>query len=230
MINGFAPFVWMALAALLVSVPGMVLLFGRAGPRDAHGRRMFRLRPVRRLFGALLLALAVVSALLALTLTQFLRLTTDTPVARVQIHEQAPGRFLLTAHAPPDAAAREYPLAGDQWQIDGKVVRWRLPALLAGVPPLYAFDRISGRYRDIERERSEPRTVHALHDWPVPDLAALKRVFPNWLPFIDVEYGSAAYMPMMDGARYQVFMDPRGAIVIRPDGQATEEALRQAGW
>src|SRR5690606_25475512 len=129
----------MALAALLVSVPGMVLLFGRGGPRDAHGRRMFRLRPVWRLFGALLLA-----------------------------------------------------LAGDQWRIDGVVVGGRRPALLAGGPPLYAFDRISGRYRDIDRERSEPRTVHALHGWPVPDLAALKRVFPNWLPFIDVEYGSAA--------------------------------------
>lgn len=230
MINGFAPFVWMALAALVVVLPGLALLFGRGGPRDASGRRVFRLRPVRRLFGALLIALAGVSAMLALTLVQFLRLTTDTPVASVQIHEQAPGRFLLTAQAPPDAAPRTYPMSGDQWQIDAKVVRWRLPALLAGAPPLYAFERISGRYSDVARERSEPRSVHALGDWPVPDLAVLKRVFPNWLPFVDVQYGSAAYMPMLDGARYTVFMDARGAVVIRPDGQATEEALRRSGW
>lgn len=230
MINGFAPFVWMALAALVVLLPGLALLFGRGGPRDAAGQRVFRLRPVRRLCGALLIALAGVSAMLALTLVQFLRLTTDAPVARVQIHEQAPGRFLLTAQAPPGAAPRMYPLAGDQWQIDAKVVRWRLPALLAGVPPLYAFERVSGRYNDVARERSEPRSVHALSDWPVPDLAVLKRVFPNWLPFVDVQYGSAAYMPMLDGARYTVFMDARGAVVIRPDGQTTEEALRRAGW
>lgn len=230
MINGFAPFVWMALAALVVLLPGLALLFGRGGPRDAAGRRVFRLRPVRRLCGALLIALAGVSAMLALTLVQFLRLTTDAPVASVQIHEQAPGRFLLTAQAPPGAAPRMYPLAGDQWQIDAKVVRWRLPALLAGVPPLYAFERVSGRYSDVAREQSEPRSVHALSDWPVPDLAVLKRVFPNWLPFVDVQYGSAAYMPMLDGARYTVFMDARGAVVIRPDGQATEEALRRAGW
>jgi len=35
---------------------------------------------------------------------------------------------------------------------------------------------------------------------------------------------------MLDGARYTVFMDARGAVVIRPDGQATEEALQRAGW
>jgi len=228
-IYGFAPFVWMGLAALVVLIPGLCMLFGKGGPRDASGQRVFRLRPVRRLCGCLLIALAGVSAMLALTLVQFLRLTTDVPVASVHIHEQAPGRFQLTTQVP-GMDDRMYVLAGDQWQIDAKVVRWRLPALLAGVPPLYAFERLAGRYADIERERSAPRSVHALNDWPVPDLAALKRVFPNWLPFVDVQYGSAAYMPMLDGARYRVYMDPRGAVVIRPDGQATEEALRRSGW
>ncbi|CAM3977989.1 hypothetical protein [Bordetella muralis] len=229
MINGFAPFVWMALAALIVLIPGMALLFGRGGPRDASGRRVFRLRPIRRLFGVLLIALAGVSAMLALTLVQFVRLTTDVPVATVTMHEQTPGQFLVTTDLP-GKGERIYPLSGDQWQIDAKVIRWRLPALLAGAPPLYAFERLSGRYRDVEQEKTATRSVHDLSDWPVPDLAQLRKVFPNWLPFVDVQYGSAAYMPMLDGARYQVYMDPRGGVVIRPDGQATEDALRQAGW
>lgn len=219
----------MAVAALIVLLPGMVLLFGRGGPRDATGRRVFRLRPVRRLLGFLLIALAGVSGGLALTLVQFARLTTDMPVARVTMHEQAPGEFLLTTEAP-GAIGRTYTLKGDQWQIDAKVVRWKLPALLAGAPPLYAFDRLSGRYRDVEQEQTGARSVHDLSDWPIPDLASLRRVFPNWLPFVDVQYGSAAYMPMIDGARYQVYMDPRGGVVIRPDGEMTEEALKQSGW
>ena len=229
MINGFAPFVWMAVAALIVLIPGMVLLCGRGGPRDATGRRVFRLRPIRRLCGCLLIALAGVSAMLALTLVQFVRLTTDVPVATVTMHEQTPGEFLLTTEVP-GKSERSYTLKGNQWQIDAKVVRWKLPALLAGAPPLYAFERLSGRYRDIEQEKSAERTVHDLSDWPIPDLTKLKRVFPNWLPFVDVQYGSAAYMPMIDGARYQVYMDPRGGVVIRPDGQLTQDALRQQGW
>lgn len=228
-INGIAPFVWMALVAVLVLVPGCALLLGRGGPRDARGRRVFRLRPLRRLFGGLLVLLALVSGFLALTLVQFLRLTTDVPVATVSMRQQAPGNFLITAGLP-GQAEEEYPLVGDQWQIDAKVIRWRLPALLAGAPPLYRFERLSGRYADVRQEQQAPRSVHDLSDWPLPDLAALRQVFPNWLPFVDVQFGSAAYMPMFDGARYQVYMDPRGAVVIRPADNMTATGLRQRGW
>lgn len=229
MINGFAPYVWSAIVALLVLVPGLLMLFGRGGPRDPSGRKRFRLRPIRRLFGALLISLALVSGLLALTLVQFVRLTTDVPVARVSMHEQAPQSFMVTTDVQ-GMGERRYMLTGDQWQIDAKVIRWKLPALLAGVPPVFTFERLSGRYENLEQEKTGVRNVHDLSDWPVPDLATLKRVFPNWLPFVDVEYGSAAYLPMIDGGRYQVYIDPRGGVVIRPDGQATTDALQQRGW
>lgn len=229
MINGFAPFVWMALVALFVLIPGAVLLLGRGGPRDASGRKLFRLRPIRRLFGALLIALAAVSGLLALTLVQFVRLTTDVPVASVYMQQQTPQSFLVTTLVQGQDEQR-YPLTGDQWQIDAKVIRWKLPALLAGVPPVYAFERLSGRYEDLQQEKTSIRSVHDLSDWPVPDLAVLKRVFPDWLPFVDVQYGSAAYMPMVNEGRYQVYVDPRGGVVIRPEDQATRDALRERGW
>ncbi|MFQ6704920.1 hypothetical protein OMF50_01680, partial [Bordetella pertussis] len=192
-------------------------------------RRVFRLRPVRRLFGLLLLALAGVSGLLALSLVQFVRLTDDKPVAKVMVRQQGDGQFQLATRTP-DQRMRDYTLYGDQWQIDAKVVRWRLPALLAGVPPLYRLERLSGRYQDTARERSAPRSVHALDDWPAPDLAQVKRLVPNWLPFVDVQFGSAAYMPMFDGARYQVYLDPRGALFIRPADAVTAERLKQLGW
>jgi len=228
-IDALAPFAWIGLAALIVLLPGLAMLFGRGGPRDEAGRRVFRLRPVRRLFGLLLLALAGVSGLLALSLVQFVRLTDDKPVAEVMVRQQGDGQFQLATRTP-DQRMRDYTLYGDQWQIDAKVVRWRLPALLAGVPPLYRLERLSGRYQDTARERSAPRSVHALDDWPAPDLAQVKRLVPNWLPFVDVQFGSAAYMPMFDGARYQVYLDPRGALFIRPAAAATAERLKQLGW
>jgi len=98
------------------------------------------------------------------------------------------------------------------------------------VPPLYRLERLSGRYSDAAREATATRSVHSLDDWPAPDLGSLKKSFPNWFPFVDVQFGSGAYMPLFDGARYQVFMDPRGALFIRPDGQATAEGLKRLGW
>jgi len=227
--DALAPFAWIALAAVIALVIGLGLLLGRGGPRDEAGRRVFRLRPVRRLFGLLVVALACVSGLLAFSLVQFHRLTTDLPVASVRLVRQADQQFLLSAR-PQGREPREYTLYGDEWQIDARVVRWRLPALVAGAPPLYRLERLAGRYRDVERERAGVRSVHRLDDWPAPDLAVLKHTFPNWLPFVDVQFGSAAYMPMFDGARYEVYMDPRGAMVIRPADAATEARLKELGW
>ena len=194
MINGIAPFVWILLAAIVLFLPGIAMLLGKGGPRDERGRRTFQFRPVRRLFGLMLLLVGGVSGLLALSLVQFFRLTADQPVARIEAHQQADGQFRVSATAP-GVGARQYVLYGDQWQIDARVVRWRLPALMAGVPPLYRLERLSGRYSDTAREASATRSVHALDDWPAPGLGQLKQSFPNWFPFVDVQFGSAAYMP-----------------------------------
>ncbi|ARP93085.1 hypothetical protein [Bordetella genomosp. 13] len=229
MIDTLAPFAWFALGAIVALLVGLGLLLGRGGPRDEMGRKVFRLRPVRRLFGLLLVMLACVSGVLAVSLVQFYRLTTDQPVAAVKMVRQSEQTFLLSLQ-PQGGEPREFTLYGDQWQIDARVVRWRLPALLAGAQPLYRLERLSGRYRDVERERAATRSVHRLDDWPAPDLGELKRTFPNWLPFVDVQFGSAAYMPMLDGARYDVLLDPRGALFIRPADTATEEAIKQQGW
>jgi hypothetical protein len=226
-INGMAPYLWIVGFAVLVFLPGMAIAFGRGG-RDSHGHRIFRLRPVRRLVGLLLVALALVSVLLAMSLMQFFRLINDAPLLHVAIVQKGAQQFTMTAKLP-DGQSYDYALNGDEWQIDARVVRWRLPALLAGVPPLYRLERVSGRYSDVAQETTLPRTAYAFSDSTVPDLGVIKQRFPNWLPYVDVQFGSAAYMPMFDGAQYEVFMDPRGALFIRPDDEKTTAALKARG-
>ena len=142
----------------------------------------------------MLVALGCVSGLLALSLVQFFRLTSDAPVARLEVRQQGDGQFQVRASAP--GIGEKYVLYGDQWQIDARVVRWKLPALMAGVPPLYRLERLSGRYGDAAREAAATRSVHSLDDWPAPDLGSLKKSFPNWFPFVDVQFGGA-YMPFV---------------------------------
>jgi hypothetical protein len=229
LIEGVIPSVWIAVITIAALLIGLGLFLGKGGPRDARGRRHFRLRPVRRLFGLLVLALACVSGMFAVTLYQFLRLNSDEPVARFVLRQQGPQQFVATVELP-GKTPEDFVLRGDEWQIDARMVRWRLPALLAGVPPLYRLERLSGRYTDAAAEQSAPRTIYALGPPGAPDLGKLKQRFPTWLPFVDVVYGSGAYMPMFDGASYRVFVDPRGALFIRPDNPATADALKQHGW
>jgi len=228
LIEGLPPFVWLAVPAMLVLLIGLRLLLGRGAPlRD--GRRPFRLRPARRLIGLLCVATGCATALLAVSLTQFARLTGEKPVAQVSLQQQGERQFTATVTMD-GQAPRDYALRGDEWQIDARVVRWELPALLAGAPSLYRLERLSGRYADPVVDEAAPRTVHALAPTRLPDVAALKRRFPGWMPFVDVEFGSAGYMPMFDGARYQVYLDPRGALFIRPADPATKQGMEQLGW
>jgi len=231
MMTAPAPYVWVLLAAVLALWPGCRFLFGRGGPRlRPGGPSGFRLRPLRRACGLLLVCLGCTTALLALSLAQFLRLTSDAPVLQVRLQQQGPQQFLALIARSDGADSRQYLLHGDQWQVDARMVRWRLPALLAGVPPLYRLERIAGRYQDMAQETSVPKSAYALDDGPAADLTLFKRRFPEWLPFVDVQFGSAAYMPMFDGAVYRVYLDPRGALFIRPDNAWTEAGLKQRGW
>lgn len=165
---------------------------------------------------------------LALSIWHYLALERETTVAQLSFQSLGPQHFqarVVTA----DGRQREFVLNGDEWQLDARVVTWQLPALLAGAPPLYRVERLSGRYRDIAQERDAERSVHALDDGAL-DLWTIKQQFPRYLPFVDAHYGSATYLPMFDGASYTVSFAGRGGMVARPADEQTQQQLERARW
>ncbi len=85
-------------------------------------------------------------------------LSGEARVVDIDAHILSPQRWALTLTWP-DGSTRQVELAGDDWRIEAVVLKWKLPALLAGLPPLYRLDRLSGRYDDPAQELSAPRTV-----------------------------------------------------------------------
>lgn len=214
---------WLFAAAALCGL--LALLALRRPPRRRRG-------PASWLTALVMLVLALALAALGVALRQFERLGTDHPVATLHVTALGPQRFRVELDRG-DGDPRSYELLGDQWQLDARVLRWRLPALLAGAPPLYRLERLSGRYADIVQEREATRSVHALDEGTLaalPDLFDLKRTHPRWLPFVDARYGSAAYLPLLDGARYEVSFNPRGGLVAHPANAETERMLEASGW
>ena len=183
----------------------------------------------RMAFGSLVLLAAIGLIGLALSLHHYLTLEREVTVARLGFQAQGPQHFTATLETA-DGRRRQFTLRGDEWQLDARVISWKLPALLAGAPPVYRLERISGRYRDIRAEREAERSVHALDEDALLDLWAIKRQFPRWLPFVDAHYGSAAYLPMLDGAQFDVSLGGRGGLVARPADEATRLQLEQSGW
>lgn len=211
---------WFAIPAIACGLLALLLLFGGRG--GGFGRL------VRTLAGLAVLLVALGLGGVAAGLRGWLDFG-DRPVATLLLRQEAPQRYRATLTRM-NGNAREYTLAGDEWQLDARVIRWRLPAQLAGLPPMYRLERLSGRYGDLQLEREAPRTVHALDKSALPDLWTLGRRFPGWLPFVDARFGSAAYLPMLDGARYEVAINPRGGLVARPADDATRRQLEASGW
>ncbi|HEU4655831.1 MAG TPA: hypothetical protein VFS47_17715, partial [Steroidobacteraceae bacterium] len=138
-----------------------------------------------------------------------------------------PQRFAATLTQVPSGEMQTFVLAGDEWQLDARVLKWRGWANLLGLDAQYRLERVSGRYRDIDQERRDERTVYGLSENPGIDLWTLSTQYPRWLPFVDAVYGSATYLPMADGARYQVAITQSG-LIARPLNQAATNAA--GGW
>jgi hypothetical protein len=166
-----------------------------------------------------LVALGAAAGFLALGLRSYERLTFEQPVAELEFAARGPQQYEATLTRLPGGERERFVLAGDEWQLDARVLKWRGYANLLGLDARYRLERVSGRYRDIEQERHAPRSVFALGEGTPVDLWSLAEAYPRWLPFVDAIYGSATYLPMAAGARYQVTLSQSG-LVGRPANDA----------
>jgi hypothetical protein len=206
--------------ALVVAVFGLLLL-ALACQRLFRGRLLAATGSA--LMGVLLLAAAAVFFVVSLNLHTYARLTHEEPVAEIVFEQRGPQRYRATLSQAPDGEMQMFVLAGDEWQLDARVLKWKGWANLLGLDAQYRLERVSGRYRDIEQERTDERTVYALSENPGVDLWTLSTKYPRWLSFIDAVYGSATYLPMADGARYEISMTQSG-LVARASNAAAEKA------
>ena len=104
------------------------------------------------------------------------------------------------------------------------MIKWGATMARLGLDPVFRLERISGRYQALDDERNKPRSVHAIQVSEVFDVWQwLKRGEPL-LKFADAEYGTATYLPMANGARYQVTISNFG-LLARPENREAEMAL-----
>jgi hypothetical protein len=209
-----------ALAGVLVAVPLEL----------AAVRRLRRLKVVRGTFyllsGGVVMLLVALAGLVAANLFTYARLTHEQEAARVTSRELGARHYAVTLQAR-NAPERSFEVRGDEWQIDARVLKWRAMGNLLGLDSLYRLERLSGRYGDVASERSAARTVHELSEEAGVDVWTLTRRYQKYLPFADAMYGSAAFVPMANGAEYVVTVSASG-LVVRPGNDAARKAL--GGW
>lgn len=205
---------------VLIAIFGLLLL-------ALACQRLFRARFIAAtgsgLMGVVLLAVAGLAFVVSLNLHTYNRLTHEQPVAEIVFEARGPQRYRATLAQVPSGEMQMFVLAGDDWQLDARVLKWKGWANLLGLDAQYRLERVSGRYRAIEQERKDERTVYALSENPGVDVWTLSIDNPRWLPFVDAIYGSATYLPMADGARYEVAITQSG-LIARPMNETAKAA------
>jgi len=211
--------IWVKVAIIVFAVLGVILFI--VGIQRVWRRRALT-GSLEGLVGLLLLAIAALMAAISINLYTYDRLTHESTIAEVSFQEIGPqhfgARMLLKNNT------KILDLRGDEWQIDARVLKWRGMAVLIGFDTLYRLDRLSGRYRDITQERTELHTVHSLSEEQGLDLWMIGRRYAHWIPWVDAVYGSATYMPMVDGASYTVSVSSTG-LLARPSNDIARKAI-----
>ena len=211
--------IWVKVAIIVFAVLGVILFI--LGIQRFWRRRVVA-GSLEGLVGLLLLAIAALMAAISINLYTYDRLTHESTIAEVSFQQIGPQHFGAVVTFKNKGEILD--LRGDEWQIDARVLKWRGMAVLIGFDTLYRLDRLSGRYRDITQERTGLRTVHSLSEEQGLDLWMIGRRYAHWIPWVDAVYGSATYMPMVDGASYTVSVSSTG-LLARPSNDIARKAI-----
>lgn len=199
---------------LLVALVCIVLLWWR---------RDWFIQWLKGTLGFVLLAF-IIYAFLALTdLWSYQQFNREESIATISVYELAKQEYDLTL-IDTEGKEQRFKILGDQWQLDARMLLWKGPFADAGTMPLYRLDRLSGRYYSLEQERNAERTVYGLTQSRWFDLWEWLRSHAFWL---DAQVGSAVYMPLTNGAVYNIGLTPKG-LIAKPLNDVAEEALQQA--
>jgi hypothetical protein len=203
------------------AVIAAIVAIGHAAGARRHWRARRRFAACHRgLWSLVFVLLALLGAVGGTALLGYRRLAAETPIASIETRALGNERFAVDI-ALPDGTRKSTEIAGDEWQLDARVIKWDPRAVVLGAPALYRLDRLSGRWRDAAKEAEAPKSVVALSSPTAIDLWQMKQAFPQWLPWVDADYGSGAYLPLVDGGRFDVTLAAAGGLVARPADAAT---------
>jgi hypothetical protein len=166
---------------------------------------------MRGMFGLVLLGASGLLALAAADLLTYRQMVKDKPVGTVSFIKTGQQSFTANVLLAGATEEQSYALKGDQWQIDARIIRWKGLFSNMGAKPGYRLDRLSGRYYSLADERSAERTVYALTSTGYgPDVWEWVHEQGDAMPWISAIYGSATFVPMKDGALYEITLTSSG--------------------
>lgn len=137
------------------------------------------------------------------------QLNTEIPIAELYFEKESPRHYRAFLATGDLCDFKTYLLAGDQWQLDARFLKWKPWVEALGMPSLYQLERFSGRYRSTDEEQLNPKVSH--------DVA--RDTYLDWFDesgeegaLISARYGSSVYMELDENKTYRVYKTEDGLL------------------
>lgn len=100
----------------------------------------------------------------------------------------------------------------DEWVIEGRIIQWKPVFGFFGVKNYYQIERLSGRYINIEKEKTLPRLVYDLYGQTDNFWRFLYKM-QRFIPFIEAAYGNSAFVAWEYGKKFHVYVTHSGFMI-----------------
>jgi len=216
-----------ALMNLPVLISGCIgIIFGCVAIFYLNKKKIVRCC-IQSVFALSFLGLTVLIIMLGANLHTYQRLTKEEEIATIQFWQSGPQQYLAVLSSETQEQEQSFIIYGDEWQIDARIVKWTTATTLAGLDSRYRLERLRGRYRDINQEKFDQRSVFDLTDEPGIAFWPLLIKLQAYLDWIDTYYGNSVYLPMADEAVFQIVLTQSG-MITRPEN--TQARLAITNW
>jgi hypothetical protein len=121
---------------------------------------------------------------------------------------------LMTRASPTVASIGRYRLRGQQWTIEGHILKWDDWLNFLGLRTMYKLTRVRGRYLRAADEMNEPATVYSL---------VANEDAPRWrwlyeygarLPFVQAVYGNTVFTFPSESKSFDIYVTTSGFMII----------------
>lgn len=167
-----------------------------------------------------LFALAIFSsvsgflALVSIGTQGYQALNKEESIAKIQVSTYPERKFqarLIFANG----EQQVFSLEGDELVIDAYILKWQSWANFLGLHTAYRLERVSGRYQNIDDEKSRPKSVYAINKKAGKGIAEWRKNYANLSLLLDVEHGSASFVSAENTKEYELTVTTSG-LLIRP--------------
>lgn len=189
---------------------------------------LIRRRPLSASLALLIFVpLSAVVVVVSQDLLAYQNLAEEERIASVFVARRADQSYVVQLTREAQAHTTVVTVHGDEWRLEGRVLRWTSSLAKLGLNNLVRLQRLSGRYRETADEQQQLRSVYPLDSDEWVDAWSMLKERPLVWQWVDVDFGSGVYGPLEDGALFGIYLG-RSGMFVKPENPIAIRALQ--GW